>query len=210
MYVFPQWHVYVVYPCSKHVGSVITLSCSWPFASKITKPSLKPHLVQYDPASWPSSVQVGSNFSTVKISCPKAWIVSSLKTKPHSLHSVLICPFCSHVAGVITSFKVCSAPLITISELYNIDVFDYEYAAVKEKYGCWLIRPDYINAGMLLLNMKKIAETCLLAKARERIKTKKRWSVCSIFFIYSAACFSPSVPDKRAWNTANSFKICIW
>ncbi len=60
-----------------------------------------------------------------------------------------------------------------ISQLYNIDITDYEYAAVKEKYGCWLIRPDYINAGMLLLNMKKIKETKLLEKARERIKTKK-------------------------------------
>ena len=60
-----------------------------------------------------------------------------------------------------------------ISKLYNIDISDYEYAAVKEKYGCWLIRPDYINAGMLLLNMEKIQETCLLAKARERIKNKK-------------------------------------
>ena len=60
-----------------------------------------------------------------------------------------------------------------IAKLYNIDITDYEYAAVKEKYGCWLIRPDYINAGMLLLNMKKISETTLLAKARERIKNKK-------------------------------------
>ncbi len=60
-----------------------------------------------------------------------------------------------------------------ISELYNIDVSNYEYAAVKEKYGCWLIRPDYINAGMLLLNMDKISETGLLQKARDRIKTKK-------------------------------------
>ena len=60
-----------------------------------------------------------------------------------------------------------------ISKLYDIDVSEYEYAAVKEKYGCWLIRPDYINAGMLLLNMNKITETCLLAKARERIKNKK-------------------------------------
>ena len=60
-----------------------------------------------------------------------------------------------------------------ISKLYNIDITEYEYAAVKEKYGCWLIRPDYINAGMLLLNMKKIKETGLLEKARERIKTKK-------------------------------------
>ena len=60
-----------------------------------------------------------------------------------------------------------------ISELYNIDIEEYEYAAVKEKYGSKIIRHDYINAGMLLLNMKKIKETKLLEKARERIKTKK-------------------------------------
>lgn len=60
-----------------------------------------------------------------------------------------------------------------ISELYNKDITDYEYAAVKEKYGSILIWPDYINAGMLLLNMKKIKETGLLEKARHLIKTKK-------------------------------------
>lgn len=60
-----------------------------------------------------------------------------------------------------------------ISKLYNIDISEYEYGAVKEKYGCWLIRPDYINAGMLLLNMNKIKETGLLQKARNLIKTKK-------------------------------------
>ena len=60
-----------------------------------------------------------------------------------------------------------------IAQLFNINIEEYEYAAVKEKYGCWLIRPDYINAGMLLLNMKKIKETGSLKKAREKIKTKK-------------------------------------
>lgn len=60
-----------------------------------------------------------------------------------------------------------------ISKLYDIDIENYEYAAVKEKYGCWLIRPDYINAGMLLLNMKKIKETKLLEKARNMLKEKK-------------------------------------
>lgn len=60
-----------------------------------------------------------------------------------------------------------------IAKLYNIDITDYEYAAVKEKYGSVLIWPDYINAGMLLLNMKKIKETKLLEKARYLIKTKK-------------------------------------
>lgn len=58
-------------------------------------------------------------------------------------------------------------------KLYNIDITNYEYAAVKEKYGCWIIRPDYINAGMLLLNMKKIKETGLLEKARNLLKRRK-------------------------------------
>ena len=60
-----------------------------------------------------------------------------------------------------------------LSKLYNIDVSEYEYAAVKEKYGSIFIRPDYINAGMLLMNMKKIKETKLLEKARNLIKSKK-------------------------------------
>ena len=60
-----------------------------------------------------------------------------------------------------------------IKKLYDTDITNYEYAAVKEKYGCWIIRPDYINAGMLLMNMKKIRETKLLEKARYKIKNKK-------------------------------------
>ncbi len=57
--------------------------------------------------------------------------------------------------------------------LYDIDVADYEYAAARDHYGKYLINPNYVNAGVLLFNMKKIRETGLLAKARELIKTKK-------------------------------------
>ena len=60
-----------------------------------------------------------------------------------------------------------------IAELYNIDITNYEYAAVKEKYGSKVIRWDYINAGMLLFNMKKMKETGLLAKGREMLRTRK-------------------------------------
>lgn len=60
-----------------------------------------------------------------------------------------------------------------ISKLYNIDISEYEYAAVREKYGSCFLYLDYINAGMLLLNMKKIKETKLLEKARDLIKNKK-------------------------------------
>ena len=60
-----------------------------------------------------------------------------------------------------------------IAELYNKDISEYEYAAVKEKYGSKLIRYDYINAGMLLLNIKRIKETGLLEKARNLIRKRK-------------------------------------
>lgn len=57
--------------------------------------------------------------------------------------------------------------------LYDVDVSDYEYAAAPDHYGKYLIRFDYINAGVLLLNMKKIAETGLFEKARALIVKKK-------------------------------------
>jgi len=87
-------------------------------------------------------------------------------------------------------------------KLYNIDITDYEYAAVKEKYGCWLIRPDYINAGMLLFNMKKIKETKLLEKARHLIKTKK------MLFADQDAIFRSTTKKKilpRIYNEQSKF-----
>ena len=60
-----------------------------------------------------------------------------------------------------------------ISELYNIDVSNYEFAAVREKYGSWLISSDYFNAGVLLLNMKLIKETGLFEKARKLLRECK-------------------------------------
>ncbi|MBP3339877.1 MAG: hypothetical protein J6L69_10800 [Lachnospiraceae bacterium] len=60
-----------------------------------------------------------------------------------------------------------------IKLLYDIDVEGYEYAAARDHYGKYLLHPNYINAGVLLFNMKEMKKTGLLAKARELIKTKK-------------------------------------
>lgn len=57
--------------------------------------------------------------------------------------------------------------------LYDIDIEGYEYAAARDHYGKYLIHHNYINAGVLLLNMKEIRKTGLLKKARTLIKTKK-------------------------------------
>ena len=60
-----------------------------------------------------------------------------------------------------------------IELLYYYDIEEYEYAAANDHYGKYLINPRYINAGVLLLNMKKIKETRLMEKARTLLKTKK-------------------------------------
>ncbi len=57
--------------------------------------------------------------------------------------------------------------------LYNTDVEGYEYAAARDHYGKYLIYPNYVNAGVLLFNMKEIKKTGLLKKARKLIRTKK-------------------------------------
>jgi len=60
-----------------------------------------------------------------------------------------------------------------ITLLYDTDVDGYEYAAARDHYGKFSIHPNYINAGMLLFNMKEAKRTGLFEKARELIKTKK-------------------------------------
>jgi len=57
--------------------------------------------------------------------------------------------------------------------LYDIDITDYEYAAARDHYGKYLISPNYVNAGVLLFNLKKMKETGLLQKARDWIRKKK-------------------------------------
>ena len=57
--------------------------------------------------------------------------------------------------------------------LYDMEIEGYEYLAARDHYGKFLINPNYINAGVLLFNLKMMKETGLLKKARELIKTKK-------------------------------------
>ena len=59
-----------------------------------------------------------------------------------------------------------------IELLYDIDVDGFEYAAARDHYGKYLINPNYINAGVLLFNLKKCKETNLLGKARDILKVK--------------------------------------
>lgn len=57
--------------------------------------------------------------------------------------------------------------------LYDTDVSEVEYAAARDHYGKYLVSPNYINAGVLLFNMKMARETKLFEKARQEIRAKK-------------------------------------
>lgn len=57
--------------------------------------------------------------------------------------------------------------------LYRQDIADVEYAAARDHYGHFLIHPNYINAGVILFNMKCCRETGLFDQARKRLWAKK-------------------------------------
>lgn len=60
-----------------------------------------------------------------------------------------------------------------INLLYSVDVEGVEYAAARDHYGKYLISPNYVNAGVMLWNLKMMRETGLLVRARELIRKKK-------------------------------------
>lgn len=62
-----------------------------------------------------------------------------------------------------------------IDLLWSIDTSDFEYAAARDHYGKILLffRRNFINAGVILFNMKKCRETKIFEKARKLLKTKK-------------------------------------
>lgn len=60
-----------------------------------------------------------------------------------------------------------------ISDLYATDIQNFEYAAVKDRYGRFFFNPWYCNTGVLLLNMKKIRKTGLFSKVVRLLNAKK-------------------------------------
>ena len=82
-----------------------------------------------------------------------------------------------------------------IELLYDIDIDEYEYAAARDHYGKYLIHPNYINAGVLLLNMKKIKETGLFEKGRELLR-KKKLMFADQDAIYKSTTAKKMLPQK--------------
>ena len=79
---------------------------------------------------------------------------------------------------------------------YNFELDGCDIAGVLDYYGGWFFRKnpfkrDYLNSGVLLLDMKKIRENGLFSRCRELCKTKKMF-----------------MPDQTALNKLSVKKIC--
>lgn len=60
-----------------------------------------------------------------------------------------------------------------IKELFNLDISNYELAAVLDYYGQWFISAKYFNSGVMLMNLKNIRKTKLFEKVKDMCLTKK-------------------------------------
>ncbi len=62
-------------------------------------------------------------------------------------------------------------------DLYYRDIEDVEIAGVPDRYGKWffgnILKHDYLNSGVLLMNMKNIRNSGLFAKCRDMCRDKK-------------------------------------
>lgn len=127
------------------------------------------HLIkEYNQANSVKKIDVTQFYNSEFRDCPNARCYCSPYT--------LIRLFADKVPDMPDKFLYLDADIMfnrDVHLLYDIDVSSYEYAAANDHYGKYLINPGYINAGVLLFNMKKCRETNLFAKARELIKTKK-------------------------------------
>lgn len=83
------------------------------------------------------------------------------------------------------------------SEFYNMDMKGAEVAGVLDRYGSWffkrnILKRDYLNSGVLLLDIAKIRETGLFEKCRIRCRDKKMF-----------------MPDQSAINKLSNKKIIV-
>lgn len=123
---------------------------------------------EYNPENRVLLFDVGNYYRAEFAGCPN----ESAYCSPYTLIRL----FADLVPGMPEKLLYLDADLLfnrDIHLLYNIDVEGYEYAAARDHYGKYLIHPNYVNAGVLLFNMKEMRKTNLLGKAREWIRKKK-------------------------------------
>ncbi len=84
-----------------------------------------------------------------------------------------------------------------LDDFYHQDMNGYDVAGVLDYYGRWFFRRspfhmDYLNSGVLLMNMERIRKNHLFQKCRNRCRTKK-------MFMPDQSSINKLTGDKKIW-----------
>ncbi len=176
--------------------TVFTMDLVWngkhflPISSR-TVDYLNDYVKQQNPASTVTVMDIGDLF---KHEFPEA--NSTTRFTPYCMLRL----YADQIEGMPDRILYLDGDIICrrdISDFYHQDIDGYEFAGVLDHYGKWFFhqnpfRMDYINSGVLLLNMERIRETHLFEKCRERCRSKKMF-----------------MPDQSSLNKlAERKKIC--
>ena len=92
-----------------------------------------------------------------------------------------------------------------IKELYDIDVSNLEFRASHDYLGRTWVKRDYINSGILLMNMDVIRQTQLLDKCRKLVKTKKMYFTDQTA-LYKSKIYFEYFPNEYRFNEQRKVK----
>ena len=87
----------------------------------------------------------------------------------------------------------------SIEALYETDIEKYELAGVRDFLGKWFIGHNYINTGVLLINLEKCRESGVLERARIMCRYKKLFfpDQTAINILCREKCFLPAKYNEQ-------------
>ncbi len=144
----------------------------------------------YNPENTVKTVDVTELYMDAFDGCPN----ESAYCSPYTLIRLLA----DQVEGMPDKLLYLDADILfnrDVHLLYDMDVSQVEYAAARDHYGKYMISPNYVNAGVLLFNLKKMKQTGILGKARELLRQKKLVFADQSALIRSTTC-KKMLPQK--------------
>ncbi len=103
-------------------------------------------------------------------------MLNSVNINTHYTPYILVRLFSDRVNEIPDKILYLDSDIVVyknIEPLYNMKIDGYDYAACIDEIGKVFISKDYINSGVLLMNMKKLRQENSLSKCREMVINKK-------------------------------------
>ncbi|MCR5078370.1 MAG: hypothetical protein K6B65_00365 [Bacilli bacterium] len=104
-----------------------------------------------------------------------------------------------------------------LSPLFDMDIEGHEFAGAIDQIGEYWISPDYMNSGVLLLNMKEIKKTGLLDKCRDWLHKKhspladqSALNYCSVSKVYMDQRYNEQKKTQDVTVIRHFSKILVW